>query len=143
MTRKTGLRETIRVLLVDDEVEFSDVVSKRLARRGLEVSVAADGPEAYSALEAGGYDVVVLDVKLPGVDGVQILKAIKKRFRRVEVILYTGACDMKMAARSMAAGAFDLLLKPSGTEVLLARIKDAFRARQHRSGGSVSHYAAI
>ena len=97
---------TIRVLLVDDDPGFTDVLRRRLTRRGLSVHTAADGGEAFAMVEAGHFHVVVLDVGLPDVDGMQLLKAIKRRSGSIEVIVLTGGHTGPL--ESLRAGAFDL-----------------------------------
>lgn len=115
----------IRVLLVDDEVDFTATLAKRLGRHGMDVTTAADGSEAYALLETGVFDVVVLDYRMPGVDGLQSLKAFKHRFHRPEVILLTGHGTMNNAMRAMNHGAFDFLHKPVRFDELTRRIAEA------------------
>ena len=108
-------KKAVRVLLVDDDADFTAVLRKRLARRGLSVRTAADGGEAFSMVEAGPFDVVVLDVGLPDVSGMQLLKAIKRQSRTIEVILLTGGRTGSL--ESYRAGAYDLFHKPAGADV--------------------------
>ena len=119
------MENEIRVLLVDDEKEFTSTLSKRLERRGLSVSVASEATEAFACLDNASFDVVVLDVKMPDVDGLQALKSFKNHFPGVEVILLTGHADMSDAVKSMHSGAFDFLVKPTPFELLLCKIRDA------------------
>lgn len=124
--KQTNKRDKpIHVLLVDDEIDFTSTLSKRLVRQGMVVDTAADGSEGYRLLEESRFDVVVLDVRMPGVDGLQMLKAIKQRFHGVAVILLTGHGSMHDAMRSMNLGAFDFLHKPVRFEELSQRIADA------------------
>lgn len=122
----------IRVLLVDDDPGFTDVLRRRLARRGLAVRTASDGGEAFATIEAVPFDVVVLDVGLPDVDGLQLLRAIKRRSRAIEVIVLTGGGTGTL--ESFRAGAFDLFNKPVGAEALADRIVEAARAASARPG---------
>ncbi len=117
----------IRVLLVDDEEGFSSVLAKRLVRRAVDIDTAACGEEALHRLEKEPYQVVVLDMKMPGMNGLEVLRMIKTRHPQVEVILLTGNADMNSALASMTAGAFDFMLKPANTEILMNRIVDAAR----------------
>ncbi|NDV27825.1 response regulator [Desulfovibrio sp. JC010] len=117
--------KNIRILLIDDEEGFSSVLAKRLTRRGVEVITAADGAEGLLKLDTELFQVVVLDMKMPGMNGLQVLKTIKNRHPSVEVILLTGNADMDSALASMNAGAFDFMLKPANTEILTHRIYDA------------------
>ena len=115
----------IRVLLVDDERAFLDVLTKRLKRRMLEVTTATSGLEALEVLAAGKTDVVLLDVKMPGMDGIESIKAIKKAHPLVEVILLTGHADLDDSVHGMELGAFDYLLKPADTDEVVNKIEDA------------------
>ncbi|WP_320172234.1 response regulator [Maridesulfovibrio sp.] len=124
--------KNIRVLLVDDEEGFSSVLAKRLNRRGVEVTTAVSGEEALQYLDTELYHVVILDMKMPGMDGMQALRIIKNRHPLVEVILLTGNADMDCAVQSMTSGAFDFMLKPVSTESLLHRISDAAGSSQMR-----------
>ncbi|CCO23732.1 response regulator [Maridesulfovibrio hydrothermalis] len=118
----------VQVLLVDDEEGFSSVLSKRLSKRKINVRIATGGEMALQLLSTEQFHVVVLDVKMPGMNGMQVLKVIKQRYPQVEVILLTGHADMDNALESMTAGAFDFLLKPANTEILIYRINDAAKA---------------
>jgi len=128
MRNTKALLKKVRVLLVDDEQDFTSTLSKRLGRRGMSVLTANDGFEAYSLLEESPVDVVVMDMQMPGPDGMQTLKSIKKRFHGVEVILLTGQGSMRDAIHSATAGAFDFLFKPTDVDELTGRIMHAARA---------------
>lgn len=119
------MNESIRILLVDDEQDYTLALSRRMTRRGLHVDTASDGYEAFDALHAGNYDVVVLDINMPGIDGMQTLKAIRKSVHGVPVILHTGAGTINEAQKALRAGAFDFLFKPVHFEDLMNRILDA------------------
>ncbi|WP_432734977.1 response regulator [Maridesulfovibrio sp. FT414] len=122
--------KNIRILLVDDEDGFSSVLAKRLGRRAVDVTTAAGGEEALQCLDTELFQVVVLDMKMPGMNGLQVLRIIKNRYPQVEVILLTGNADMDSAVQAMTAGAFDFMLKPANTEILMNRIVDAARSSQ-------------
>lgn len=128
MKRKKIENDSIRVLLVDDEMDYTAVLSKRLSRQGLNVCTANDGGEAFSMIERNPYDVVVLDIGLPDVNGMQLLKAIKKRLSSIEVIMLSGVQTSANTIKSWRAGAFDFLSKPACTDMLTRRIIDAARA---------------
>lgn len=128
MKRRVIESDPIRVLLVDDEMDYTAVLSKRLSRQGLAVCTACDGGEAFSMIEHRPYDVVVLDVGLPDINGMQLLKAIKKRSDSIEVIMLTGSASGDNTMKSWRAGAFDFLSKPARTDILTQRIIDAARA---------------
>lgn len=126
MPKSEHRTKPIRVLLVDDDPVFTNILRKRLVRRGLAVRTAADGGEAYTMIEDEPFDVVVLDVGLPDVDGMQLLRAIKRRSRNIEVIVLTGGATGSL--ESFRAGAFDLINKPAGADILTDRIMEAARA---------------
>jgi DNA-binding NtrC family response regulator len=115
----------ISVLLVDDEPAFVDVLTKRLARRMLMVSSASSGREALNVLASRPVDVVLLDLKMPEWDGLTVLSRIKQTWPLVEVILLTGHVDLADAIAGMRQGAFDYMLKPVDTEMLIQKIEDA------------------
>ncbi|MBP1726588.1 MAG: response regulator, partial [Deltaproteobacteria bacterium] len=104
--------EKMRVMLVDDEERFLATTSKLLTRKGYEVITAASGAEALRRLAECTVHVVVLDVKMPGMDGIAALKGIKKISADVEVILLTGHATVESAVEGLNAGASDYLVKP-------------------------------
>ncbi len=113
------------VLLVDDEVPFVDTMTKRLSKRNLTVLAAHSGPEALDVLKEKQVDVVILDVKMPGMDGIETLQEIKKDHPLVEVIMLTGHATIETGIEGMKLGAFDYLMKPCDIEVLLAKVQEA------------------
>ena len=121
------------VLLVDDEVEFVETFSERLIMRNLEISKAFSGEEALQLLEKNtNTEVVILDVKMPGMDGIETLAEIKKRFPLVEVIMLSGHADVESAIDGMKQGAFDYLMKPCDMDQIIAKVTDAAaKKRQH------------
>lgn len=115
-----------KVLLVDDESPFVEALSKRLNMRELAVTIALSGPEALEKLEKEpSIDVVVLDVKMPGMDGIETLKAIKARYPLIEVIMLTGHATVESAIDGMKVGALDYLMKPCDMDVLMAKVREA------------------
>jgi DNA-binding NtrC family response regulator len=126
--------EGIKVLLVDDEPDFLETLAKRLSHRKLEVATAASGEEALAALERDEAEVVVLDVKMPGMDGIAAVKEMRRRHPLTEVIMLTGHADLEASAQGMAHGAFDYLLKPVAIDELVYKIQDAAQARGLRVG---------
>ena len=128
--------EGFTVLLVDDEVEFRELLAKRLAKRKLRVLTAGEAGEALRLLEANPVDVVVLDVRMPGMSGTDALREIKQRWPLVEVVMLTGHAQVDVALQGMQLGAFDYLLKPVDLDALLFRLQDAFRKKRlHEAGG--------
>lgn len=121
--------ESFKVLFVDDEVEFLDTLVKRMKRRGVEASGVGSGPEALDFLQSNCADVVVLDVKMPGMDGVETLREIKRRHPLIEVIMLTGHANVEVAIQGMEMGAFDYLMKPMEIDELLYKVQDAFKKK--------------
>jgi len=137
MQQKTT--KTIHALLVDDETEFTSTLSKRLNRLGMVTKTAADGSEGFGILETTRFDVVVLDINMPGVNGLQTLKAIKQCFHEVEVIILTGHGGIPEAHEAIRVGAFDFLFKPTRFEKLAAQItKAANKSGNHRPTRAVA-----
>lgn len=121
--------EQCKVLLVDDETDFLETLTKRLKKRNLTLKGASTGEEALRLLSSEPVDVVVLDVRMPGMDGMQVLREIKKDYPLVEVILLTGHANVEVAITGMRWGAFDYLMKPAGIDELLYKIQDAYKAK--------------
>jgi DNA-binding NtrC family response regulator len=124
----------IRVLLVDDEADFVATLAKRLARRGIAAAGAHSGLEALAALDALDFEVVVLDVKMPGMDGLETLREIKKRSPDVEVLMLTGHATAESGGLGMSLGAFDYLMKPADLDDLVDKIRQAAARRRGRGG---------
>jgi DNA-binding NtrC family response regulator len=123
----------IRVLLIDDEVAFAETMTKRLTKRNLSVVSASSGTRGIDLLrQADGADVVVLDVKMPDMDGVETLREIKREFPLVEVIMLTGHATVESAIEGMRLGAFDYLMKPCDVDLLISRIHAAKAKKSNR-----------
>ena len=120
---------SFRVLLVDDEEEFLRTVMKRLKKRDVNAIGAGNGDEALRQLAQHPVDVVVLDVKMPGMDGIQTLREIKERFPLVEVVMLTAHASMEVAIEGMELGAFDYLMKPVDIDELLYKLQDAYKKK--------------
>jgi DNA-binding NtrC family response regulator len=121
--------EKCRVLLVDDERDFLEVLTRRLGKREVNVDGVSSGEEALQYLQAKPIDVAVLDVKMPGMDGLTALREIKKLNPLIEVIMLTGHASLEVALEGMRSGAFDYLMKPAEIDELLYKIQDAHRAK--------------
>ena len=117
--------EGMRVLLVDDEEDFRKTLANRLRKRKLETAEAESGPEALEALNRQAYDVVVLDVRMPGMDGIEALKKIKQSHPLVEVVMLTGHATVETAIEGIKLGAFDYLMKPCDMEILISKVSEA------------------
>jgi DNA-binding NtrC family response regulator len=116
----------INLLVVDDEPFFLEGLQKALKRRGMSVETAQNGTEALALLESRSFDVALLDIKMPGIGGIDLLRIIKDRFPAVEVILLTGHPNVEQALEGMSDGAFDYLRKPQAIEALVLTIQCAF-----------------
>ena len=114
-----------RVLLVDDEEELVSTLAERLQLRGIEAEGLTSGAEAVRRLEEQEFDVVVVDVKMPGMDGLELLKRIKDIRPAAQVILLTGRGSEKESQRGMEQGAFDYLIKPINIDDLIEKMKRA------------------
>jgi DNA-binding NtrC family response regulator len=123
--------ERVKILLVDDDQDFLSVTKKRLAKRGYAVQTVSIGLEVFEKLQAQNIQVVVLDVKMPGINGIEVLKEIKIRFPLVQVIMLTGVPTVGCAEDSLKLGALNYLIKPVDFEELLQKIKEAHEQGQH------------
>ncbi len=130
--------EEFTVLLVDDEADFRELLAKRLGKRKLKVLTAGDAAEALRLLASIPVDVVVLDVRMPGMSGTDALREIKTRLPDVEVLMLTGHAQLDVALAGMELGAFDYLLKPVDIDALLYRLQDAYRRKHLRESGGGS-----
>ena len=115
----------IRVLLVDDEEEFVQTLSERLTLRDYDITASLSGDDALEKIKQYNYDVVILDVAMPGIGGIDALREIKKMKPLTEVIMLTGHGTVETAIEGMKLGAFDFLMKPCNTEDLDTKIKKA------------------
>jgi DNA-binding NtrC family response regulator len=119
------------ILLVDDEVSFVETLSKRLDKRNLKVLTAFGGQEALEILSNNRtLDVVILDVKMPDMDGIETLGKIKKDFPLIEVIMLTGHATVETAIEGMKLGAFDYLMKPCDIEQIVLKVEEATRKKR-------------
>ena len=121
-----------RILIVDDEERFRLTLAKLLKIRELDVTTLGSGPEALEALKQEPYDVIVLDVRMPGMDGIETLAEIKKLNPNIEVIILTGHASVDAAVDIMKLGGYDYLLKPCSVEELVDKIDSAFERKQAR-----------
>ena len=122
--------EQLRMMLVDDEKRFLETTKKLLSRSGYAVLTATGGAEALEKLESQIVHVVVLDVKMPGMDGIATLKEIKRRYPLVEVIMLTGHGTVESAVDGLKSGATDYLTKPADIKELVQKVEEAYERRQ-------------
>ncbi len=123
------------VLIVDDEVDFLETLIKRLQRRNVDAAGVGSGQEALEFLSRTPRDVVVLDVKMAGMDGIETLRQIKKSWPETEVIMLTGHANTEVAMTGMELGAFDYLMKPTSLEDLLYKLEDAYKKKTLMQNG--------
>jgi DNA-binding NtrC family response regulator len=123
------LKIPIDILVVDDEKDFVEMLSLRLEEAGHRVRTAYDGDAGLAALEEAEADVVILDIRMPGKDGITVLKAIKNRHPVVEVILLTGHGTIDTAVEGLKSGAFDYVQKPARFDELLDKLHAARRRK--------------
>ena len=120
----------IRLLLVDDEKGFVDILAKRLSKRHMAVKTACSGTEAIQVLRRHDFDVAVVDLKMEGMDGIEVLKIFKKMDPDLEVIMLTGHGSEQAAKDGIEAGAHDYLIKPCELEDLIKKITQAYQDRK-------------
>jgi DNA-binding NtrC family response regulator len=124
--------EKFRVLVVDDEDDFRNTLIKRLETRKVPVTGAAGGDEALALLKEQDFDVVVLDVKMPGKDGIETLQEMKKLKPQLEIILLTGHASVESGIQGMRLGAFDYIIKPTPLDELLDKMQQAFDRKKNK-----------
>ena len=115
-----------RVLIVDDEKEFTESLAERLSIRGYYVDWCFTGQDAVDKLKSYNFDVIILDVVMPGMDGIEALREIKRVKPLTEVIMLTGHATVETAIDGMKLGAFDYLMKPCEASELVDKIEKAY-----------------
>ena len=116
----------LRLLLVDDEERYLETTRKLLDKKGYHVVTASSGQEALRKLAQETIHVVILDVKMPQMDGHETFREIKKNFPLVEVVMLTGHATVESAIEGLKAGAFDYLMKPADVDVLIEKAEEAY-----------------
>ena len=119
----------MKLMLVDDEERFLSSIAKLLSKKGIDTVTAASGAEAIEKLKHQTIHVVILDVKMPGMDGNETLVEIKRLFPMVEVIMLTGHATVESAVDGLKFGATDYLMKPIGIDELIQKAEEAFEKR--------------
>jgi len=122
-----------KVLLVEDEPDFRNLVAHELGEEGYGVSVATDGLAAISCLAENEYDVVVTDVRMPGASGVEVLRAARTRMPDTEIVMTTGYASLDLAIECLRAGAFDFVQKPFNVVDLVSTVGRALARRRLRT----------
>jgi DNA-binding response OmpR family regulator len=119
--------EKIKILLVDDEQEFVETLSERIRMREHDSDVALNGEQALKKMDDDLPDVVVLDLKMPGMDGMEVLRRIRKAYPKVQVIMLTGHGSEKDEEEARKLGAFEYLQKPVEIDTLMKKVKKAYK----------------
>lgn len=122
------MRKGLSILLVDDEEEFVVTLAERLELRGYTVRTAEDGEAALSCFEPGVFDLVVLDLMMPGMSGLEVLPRLREIQKDIPVILLTGHGSTREGMEGMRLGAFDYLMKPLNIEELIRKMQEAVPA---------------
>jgi two-component system, OmpR family, response regulator CpxR len=123
---------TVKVLLIDDEPQFVEVLAERLEARGFIVQTALTGDEGLAKLQEQEADVAILDVQMPGRDGVETLREIKRIKPLIEVIMLTGHATIESGIQGLKLEAYDYLMKPTDTEDLVAKILRAYARKSEQ-----------
>ena len=122
-------KKQIKLLIVDDEEKFLSATAKRLGRRDFDVTTATEGNQAIRAAKKGKFDMAILDLRMPGMDGMELLQILKKKHKFLEVIILTGYASIDSAVEATKLGAFSYLEKPYNFEKLLEVLKEAYETR--------------
>jgi len=125
--------EQIKILLVDDEKEFVETLADRIKLRDHQADVALNGEQALKKLDDQVPDVVVLDLKMPGIDGMEVLRRIRKAYPKVQVIMLTGHGSEKNEEEAKKLGAFEYLQKPVDIDTLMKKVKLAYKSKFEKS----------
>lgn len=121
--------EDFKVLIVDDEQDFLETIVKRLKRRKIDATGVSSGKEALGILQKQHFDVVILDIRMPGMDGIETLKELKRTMPLMEVILLTGHASVESGMQGMQLGAFDYVMKPAEIDDLIEKVRQAYERK--------------
>ncbi len=124
---KKDNKDKIKILLVDDEQEFVNTLSERIQMRELGADVALTGEQALELVDSDVPDVMVLDLRMPGIDGMEVLRRVKKQYPKVQVIILTGHGSDKDEEEARRLGAYDYLQKPVEVDTLVTKIRKAYK----------------
>ena len=123
------------ILIVDDEASVRDSLYQWFTTDGYRVDTADEATTALKKLQDNLWDIILLDIKMPGMDGIEVLKEIKRNYPLIEVIMLTGHASLEIAREGMKLGAFDYLMKPIDLDELLYKLEDAYQKKtiqQHK-----------
>jgi len=122
-----------RVLLVDDERDFLDIMAERIRVRGMDVTATTSAEDAVKMVEDGSYDVVILDLMMPAMDGFKALKLLRNTRPEVQIILLSGDVPQEKCIEAIKLGALDVIEKPADLNLLIKRIKNAKAGKLKKS----------
>jgi two-component system, OmpR family, response regulator len=122
--------QKLRVLIIDDEPDFLETIVKRLVKRNMEATGVGSGEDALGLVENESFDVAILDMRMPGMDGIETLKEIKRKSPLTEVIMLTGHASVESGMQGMQFGAFDYMIKPADFEELVEKVNQAGERRR-------------
>jgi len=126
------MEHVIKLLIVDDETRFLEAISKRLRKRGFEVVTASNGATAVDLARTEKFDIALLDLKMPGMDGSEVLRSLKAEHQFLEAIILTGHGSLESAVELTKLGAFSYLPKPYELDKLIETLKDAYEVRLNK-----------
>ena len=118
-----------KVLIVDDETEFSAVIAERLQARGFAVDTAESGPDGIAKIKETAYDAIILDLAMPGMDGIETLQEMLKIDQTLQIILLTGHATLQKGIEAVKLGAGDFLEKPADIDALVGKVNEAQQKR--------------
>lgn len=127
MTKIDG--NNLKVLIADDEVEFASTIVARLKLRSFAANMANSGKAALAAIEQDRPDVLLLDLKMPDLDGLEVLASLNENYPNLAVIILTGHGSFEAGRKGMELGAYDYIMKPVDLNLLITKIEDAFQAK--------------
>lgn len=122
-------KDTLKVLIADDEIEFASTIVARLNLRKFAASMVNSGKAALAAIEQEPPDVLLLDLKMPDLDGLEVLASLKEKYPNLAVIILTGHGSFEAGRQGMELGAYDYIMKPVDLNLLIGKIEEAFQSK--------------
>ena len=130
------MEHAIKLLIVDDEARFLNAIAQRLTKRGFDVRTAENGEEAIKLARSEKFDIALLDLRMPGMDGGEVLRVLKGEHEFLEAIMLTGHGSLESAVELTRVGAFSYLPKPYELEKLIQVLREAYQARLEKKFAS-------
>ncbi|MFQ5353304.1 MAG: sigma-54-dependent transcriptional regulator [Thermodesulfobacteriota bacterium] len=132
-------KRTLKVLIVDDDCTIRELLEEGVQDWGYDVGIACSGEEAMECLGREKYNIVLCDLKMPGMGGLKLIRAVKAHDRKIKVIIITGYATLDTAVKAMKAGAYEYLTKPFRLEELMEILKKASSSIEHTEGRTPFH----